>query len=168
MKKKDLIFYTDGSCSKNPGPGGYGIICLDEENKQIKYQYSESFDLTTNNRMELSAILHVIKLANKYREYNFITFSDSAYAVNCINLWIYTWSENGWQNSKKKTIENIDLIKEIYKYIEFPLPNFILSKVDGHAGLLGNEAADRLATGNQKELDKLLKDYSFEGLLTFN
>lgn len=168
MEKENLIFYTDGSCSKNPGPGGYGVICLDEKNKQIKYQYSESFDMTTNNRMELSAIFHVIKLAYQNRDYNFITFSDSAYAINSINSWVYSWSENGWQNSKKKTIENVDLIKEIYQYIKFPLPNFILSKIEGHSGLLGNEAADRLATGKQKELNKLLKGYSYKGSLVFN
>lgn len=166
MDRKNLIFYTDGSCSGNPGPGGYGVICLDESEQVVRYMYSQRAPATTNNRMELSAILHTLELASQHPEYNFIIYSDSSYAINCVNLWIHNWANNQWQNSKKKTVENLDLVKEIYKYIAFPLPNYTLSKVKGHKGLFGNEVVDRLAKGDNKEFLNLLKDYSFESILS--
>ena len=66
------------------------------------------------------------------------------------------WARNGWMNSKKKQVENIDLMQEIYQYVEFPMLNFKLEKVHGHDGLLGNELADSLAANNRKKFDDLI------------
>ena len=156
MKK---IFYTDGSSKGNPGPGGYGVVEYDIQSNRIFYIYSEYFKNVTNNQMELKAILHVIKLAAADKENFYLVYSDSAYAVNSINTWMNGWARNGWVNSKKKPVENLDLIQEIYSYLEFPMENFDLRKIDGHSGHLGNELADALATGNMKKKEELKHRY---------
>ena len=160
-------FYTDGACSGNPGPGGFGVIelsiCVREtyssyvESYSLNYEYSEQCEHTTNNREELKAILYVLKLAAAHPEEGYIIYSDSAYAVNSINDWIRGWAANGWVNSKKVTVENVDLMQEIYKYID--LDNYLIRKIRGHDGELGNELADATATGNSKKKEELIKRY---------
>ena len=160
-------FYTDGACSRNPGPGGYGVVeldtCLREtyssyiESYSLNYEYSERCEDTTNNREELKAILHVLKLAAAHPAEGYIIYSDSAYAVNSVNNWIHNWANNNWLNSKKVTVENVDLMQEIYQYIN--LDNYLLKKVSGHSGELGNELADAAATGNSKKREELIKRY---------
>lgn len=160
-------FYTDGACSGNPGPGGYGVVeldtCLREtyssyiESYSLNYEYSERCEDTTNNREELKAILHVLKLAAAHPAEGYIIYSDSAYAVNSVNNWIHNWANNNWLNSKKVTVENVDLMQEIYQYIN--LDNYLLKKVSGHSGELGNELADAAATGNSKKREELIKRY---------
>ena len=156
----NLTFYTDGACSGNPGPGGYGVVEYDIKSNTIFYTYSEYFKNVTNNQMELKAILHVIKLAAADKENSYLVYSDSAYAVNSINTWMYEWARNGWINSKKKPVENLDLIQEIYSYLEFPMENFDLRKINGHSGHLGNELADALAKNNMKKKEELKHRYS--------
>ena len=160
-------FYTDGACSGNPGPGGFGVIelstCIREtyssyiESYSLNYEYSERCEDTTNNREELKAILHVLKLVAAHPEEGYIIYSDSAYAVNSINDWIHGWAANGWVNSRKVTVENVDLMQEIYKYID--LDNYLIRKIRGHDGELGNELADAVATGNSKKKEELIKRY---------
>ena len=160
-------FYVDGSSKGNPGPGGFGVIeldtCLREtynsyvESYSLNYEYAEYFDYVTNNQMELKAILHVLKLAAAHPEEGYLIYSDSAYAVNSINDWIRGWAANGWVNSRKVTVENVDLMQEIYKYID--LDNYLIRKIRGHDGELGNELADAAATGNSKKKEELIKRY---------
>lgn len=160
-------FYVDGSSKGNPGPGGFGVIELDTciretynsyvESYSLNYEYAEYFDYVTNNQMELKAILHVLKLAAAHPEEGYIIYSDSAYAVNSINDWIRGWAANGWVNSRKVTVENVDLMQEIYKYID--LDNYLIRKIRGHDGELGNELADAAATGNSKKKEELIKRY---------
>ena len=173
----ELIFYTDGSSRGNPGPGGFGVVGLskrysqtiseDIERYTIFYNYSEMYENVTSNQMELKAILQVLKIAAEHKEYDFTIYSDSAYAVNSINNWIYGWACNGWVNSKKKPVENLDLMQEIYKYVKFPMTNVALRKIDGHKGILGNELADALATNNKKKLDDLIYRYDIAFLHIF-
>ena len=160
-------FYVDGSSKGNPGPGGFGVIeldtCLREtynsyvESYSLNYEYAEYFDYVTNNQMELKAILHVLKLAAAHPEEGYLIYSDSAYAVNSINDWIRGWAANSWVNSRKVTVENVDLMQEIYKYID--LDNYLIRKIRGHDGELGNELADAAATGNSKKKEELIKRY---------
>ena len=159
MKK---IFYTDGSSKGNPGPGGYGVVEYDIKSNTIFYTYSGYFKNVTNNQMELKAILHVIKLAAADKENSYLVYSDSAYAVNSINTWMYGWARNGWINSKKKPVENLDLIQEIYSYLEFPMKNFDLRKINGHSGHLGNELADALAKGDKIKYNNLYLKYNIK------
>ena len=113
------IFTTDGSCSKNPGPGSYCSIEWEDRDGQLYIVYNkiESYNNTTNNRMELMAILDVFKLmAETDSQTKFIIYSDSAYCINMLKPggWIEGWSKNNWMNSKKQTVENLDIIKELY------------------------------------------------------
>lgn len=158
--KNNLTFYTDGACSGNPGSGGFGVVGMNtfDENKHVLfYNHSEKSVSTTNNREELKAILHVLNIAEKYPELSFTIYSDSAYAVNLINSWIYSWANNNWLNSKKKPVENLDLVKEIFSYLQ-KLKNVSINKISGHCGILGNELADGYATDNQTKINKLFKN----------
>ena len=177
IMKKGLtkIFFTDGACSGNPGPGGFGVVSLKHDKMAscsetgqltfkdvifIDYNYNEFCSQTTNNREELKAILHVFKLAAADPDTEYIVYSDSAYAVNIINSWIWNWSKNNWLNSKKKEVENLDLVKDLYSYLTIDFFNCQVKKVSGHAGELGNELADALATDNDEKLKKLTRTYN--------
>lgn len=152
------VFYTDGACKGNPGPGGFGVVCV--ENNEIKYQYAERCEQTTNNREELKAILHVFKIAvENYRFESILIYSDSAYCVNMLNDWIWTWANNGWKNSKKKEVENIDLVKQLYNYLNMEFFPCQVMKVKGHAGEVENELADALATGDKAKYKTILQRY---------
>ena len=143
-----MIIFTDGACSGNPGPGGYGVVAI--EDGQIIAVNSQSCENTTNNREELKAIIQAFELASIFQK-EVTIYSDSAYAVNMINDWIWNWAKNDWKNSKKKEVENIDLVKIIYNYITKENYNCRVIKVKGHAGEVGNELADALATLNHKK-----------------
>ena len=156
-----LVFFTDGACKGNPGPGGFGVVSL--QNNEVFYKYSEYCDNTTNNREEMKAILHVFKLIDfSHVKDDVIIYSDSAYCVNMINDWIWKWANNGWKNSKKQTVENLDLVLELYKYINKEFFPCQVMKVKGHAGEVANELADALATNNTKKFEKLLQMHNIK------
>ena len=130
--------YTDGACKGNPGPGGWGAY--------FKFQNSEKELFggeiqTTNNRMELIAVIEAIKSISESKKLKI--FTDSKYVKNGIQDWIINWEKNGWKTASKKPVANKDLwiqlnkIKNIRK-IEW-------NWVKGHSGNLGNEKADYLA-----------------------
>lgn len=151
------VFYTDGACKGNPGPGGFGVICIEED--EIKYSYSEQCQQTTNNREELKAILHVFQMAvENFRYDSVLIYSDSAYCVNMLNDWIWNWANNNWKNSKKKEVENLDLVKQLYNYLNMEFFPCQVMKVSGHSGDVANELADALATNNRAKYQKILKE----------
>ena len=156
-----LVFYTDGACKGNPGPGGFGVVCLQEalDHNEVLYRYSEQCDNTTNNREEMKAILHVFKLidSSKVKD-TVLIYSDSAYCVNMINDWIWKWANNNWKNSKKVTVENLDLVLELYKYLTIDFFPCQVIKVRGHCGVAANELADALATNDKAKYAKILKN----------
>ena len=164
------IFYTDGSCCGNPGPGGFGVVELSVCYRQtmleyipsysMNYAYNEQCENTTNNREEMKAVIHVLEMAANDSENEYIIYSDSAYVVNMCNDWIWKWAKNNWKNSKKKDVENIDLVKQIYNYLSSDFFNAEIKKVKGHHGMLGNDLADAYATNNMSKKDKLMKDFS--------
>ena len=160
MEKRNIMiktFWTDGACKGNPGPGVYGVVEL-QDNK-ILYEYSEYCDNTTNNREELKAILHVFELAAADKSNTYIIYSDSSYAVNIINDWIFTWVKNNWINSKGNQVENLDLILNLYKYVTINFFNCQVKKCKAHCNNIGNELADALATNNQSKYNKLKKEH---------
>ena len=174
----NLTFYTDGGCSGNPGPGGFGVVCLNTcysqtisdyiERHTINYTYSEQSESTTNNREELKAILHVLKIAAEHKEYNFTIYSDSAYAVNCLTNWCPVWAKNNWIRKGNKPILNLELIQEMYS-IYLQIKNRVtIIKIDGHKGILGNELADALSTNNKKKFDDLICKYNIAFLDIFD
>ena len=139
-----MICYTDGSCQGNPGPGGFGVVVLDD-NENLITTYSEQYDYTTNNKMELSAILWAfLKYGSKDK--TLTVYSDSAYCINTLTNWVFSWEKNNWKKSDNKSPENLDLIKPFFKHLQNGF--FIdLRKIKGHAGDKWNELADQLATG---------------------
>ena len=144
-----MIIFTDGSCRKNPGPGGFGVVVLDD-NENVIELHSEHIDLdTTNNREELKAILWaflkygVPAAAGKTPP---VVYSDSAYSVNTLTSWMFSWEKNGWIKGDRNKPENLDLIKPFFRYWKRGY-RIDLRKVQGHAGNKWNELADKLATG---------------------
>lgn len=144
--------YTDGACSYNPGPGGYGaIICYDKEVIEVCGFESD----TTNNRMELKAVIESIKkvLEMIFQENKKIEkleiISDSAYVVNAINLkWLDVWKGNNFVNKNNEEIKNSDLWLQLYDDLQ--ICNFIkleilFTKIKGHNGDFFNEQVDKLA-----------------------
>ena len=156
-------WYTDGACSGNPGRGGWASIHLTPCFDGYILECMEGIEQnTTNNRMELRAMLETIALAAKHSNIWYNIYSDSAYVVNICNDWIFTWAAKGWKRSKDQPIENLDLIQELYMYLKQPFVNFSIHKIPGHANILGNELADALATNNINKLDKIKKDYKID------
>lgn len=146
----NYIAYTDGSCLSNPGFGGYAHIIISENGNKIKTSgYRED---TTNNRMELYAILNAIETienlstpAVKYKS-TITIYTDSSYCVNTINLgWLYNWKKNGWKNKANQEVKNKDLWKRMDNILENTLYKIELVKVKGHSGNRYNEIVDKMA-----------------------
>lgn len=140
-----MTFYTDGSTHPNPGPGGYGIVGI--ENDTVSFVRSRQYKgPVTNNEMELKAILYVMLNYGTKNSNIPIVYSDSSYCVNTFNDWMFRWEKNGWTKSDNKIPENLDLIQAYYNwYLKGYRIN--LKKIKGHAGNCGNELVDKLAKG---------------------
>lgn len=156
-----IHLYVDGACKGNPGPGGWGLVGF-RDGKYLYHTFQHTEVSTTNNREELKAMIEAfndsMNIINIYSNDQIIIYSDSAYVVNTINDWIWSWAKNNWMNSKKKTVENIDLMKIIYNYLNTNFCPFQVVKVSGHEGVVGNEFADALATGNFNKANKIAAD----------
>lgn len=140
-KKKEVVLYTDGACSGNPGLGGYGGVLLYGEHRR---EYSAAVEETTNNRMEVTAVIEGLKLLKYPCKVD--VYSDSAYTVNAFeNGWIYGWMKKGWKKADNKPVLNADLWEELYRLTTVHDVSFI--KVAGHADNELNNRCDKLATG---------------------
>lgn len=165
INNKPIIrIYTDGACKGNPGPGGFGVLVVFDGMDKM-HEFAEQCEETTNNREELKAIIKALDIATAILEEmpnvfeKIYIYSDSAYCVNMCNDWIWSWATNGWKNSKKKTVENIDLVQSLYNYLNKDFFNcqVEIRKVKGHYDSWENEYADALATGDTKKKERLLK-----------
>lgn len=136
---QEVEIYTDGACSNNPGPGGWGAVLLwNSHEKEI----SGSSQWTTNQRMELEAAVQALKTL-KY-PCKVKLYSDSAYLVNAFNQkWYEKWQKNNWKTSSNKKVDNQDLWKELIKLSKVHQIEWI--KVKGHSGDKYNERSDELA-----------------------
>lgn len=143
---EDVIIYTDGACSGNPGPGGWGAILMINENKK---EISGGNKNTTNNVMELTAVIEALKLLK--RPCNVNLYSDSAYVVNAfLQNWILGWIKNGWKNSNKEDVKNKELWQELISLTK--VHNVTFHKVKGHADNKYNNRCDELARNAIKNL----------------
>jgi ribonuclease HI len=134
------MIYTDGACSGNPGPGGWGAVILDEEKNETNISGEEKS--TTNNRMELVAPIMALKKIKKASK--IIIYTDSTYLKNGITTWIKNWEKNGWKNAKKKPVKNKDLWVILKKLSKGKIIDW--KWVKAHTGNKYNEIADKLAT----------------------
>lgn len=161
------IFYCDGSTrgGKNQkgadNIGGWGAVCFsDETEEHIETIEYNSETNTTNNRQELKGLLWCLDYADSFCPNDkCVIYCDSAYVVNMCNLWISNWATNGWKTSKKQPVENIDLVQAIWKHISKPFYHCTIKKCPGHSGVIGNELADALATGNKYMFNSICQEY---------
>lgn len=137
--KNMTIIFTDGSSRGNPGPGGWGAIVLTEDSA---HELGGREDETTNNRMEMMAVISALEFAKN--ENDIILYTDSAYVLNGATRWVKGWEKNNWKTSTKEDVVNRDLWEKIipltvHKNIDWQL-------VKGHSGTEGNERCDVIAT----------------------
>lgn len=144
---KQIEIYTDGACSGNPGPGGWGAVLIyNGKEKELSGSEKE----TTNNRMELTAVIMALNALNQPCEVKLTT--DSKYVCDAVNKgWVYSWRKNGWRKSDKRPALNVDLWEELLSLLEKHEVEFIWVK--GHNGHKYNEICDALAV---KEYQKYL------------
>jgi len=141
-KKSNAIkVATDGACESNPdGPGGWAFIAtVPGLSEPIKISGGE--ESTTSNRMELTAILKCLEHFKEPKE--FVIFSDSQYAINCITEWMYKWKKNNWKKGDGEDVKNVDLLEQIDTLISFH--NVEMVWVRGHSGHKYNEIANEMA-----------------------
>lgn len=143
-----ILIYTDGACSGNPGPGGWGTILIYNDNKK---EFSGGMEDTTNNIMELTAVIEGLKKLKSPCNHEVEIYSDSAYVVNAFNNgWIYNWIKKGWVNSSKEPVKNKELWQELYDLVKKYNAKFI--KVKGHSDNIYNNRCDELARNEIKKL----------------
>ena len=106
----EIKAYTDGACSGNPGPGGWGVYWTEVKNGNTNVEefYGSSIE-TTNQRMELTAAIVALKTLKEKNKKSITIFTDSKYVIDGITSWVKNWQKNGWKNSKGKIVENLDL-----------------------------------------------------------
>lgn len=135
-----ITFYTDGGCSGNPGPGGWAYA-VSEDGKLVETK-SGGEAATTNNRMELTAVIMALRYALERGETEVEVLTDSQYVKNGITVWIHSWKKNGWRTAGHAPVKNVEY------WLELDSLNSSLSVtwswVKGHAGIEGNEECDRL------------------------
>ena len=137
-----LVIYTDGACSGNPGPGGWGVVMYHGNRTK---ELSGGDPSTTNNRMEMQAVIEALKAIKPGFGGKTVLFSDSTYVLKGLQEWLPGWKRRGWKTAAKKPVKNADLWRELDALNQERDVDW--RWVKGHAGDVGNERADELATG---------------------
>jgi ribonuclease HI len=146
-EKEEIVIYTDGACSGNPGPGGWAAVLIYKENRK---EISGGLKETTNNVMELTAVIEALKTLKRPCKVHL--YSDSAYVVNAfLEDWISGWIKNNWRNSKKEEVKNRELWEDLINLTKYHEVEF--NKVKGHADVELNNRCDELA---RKEAEKFI------------
>ena len=162
------IYYCDGSTrgGKNQkgadNIGGWGAVCFidADENRICACEYDTEKN-TTNNRQELKGLLYCLEHADEfYPDEECVIYSDSTYVVNMFNDWIHSWARNNWKNSKKQTVENLDLVLEVWEHVKQDFYHCQVRKTDGHSGIIGNELVDALATASMNKFNTIIEEYA--------
>ena len=134
----EVVIYTDGACSGNPGPGGWGVVMQWQGKEKELYGFDP---VTTNNRMELMAAIQALEALQRPTTVSLHT--DSKYLLDGITKWIPNWQRNGWKTAAKKPVKNEDLWRRLTEAMRPHDVDWVWVK--GHAGDPGNERADALA-----------------------
>lgn len=156
-----MVIYTDGSCKNNGSTnsyGGYAVVAMDG-NKVLK-AYANYSENTTNNREEMKAIIYAIENFGTDKNEDFlqpiIVYSDSMYCINTFSQWMFSWEKNNWKRPRGQSVENLDLVQQ---YFNLQIDKEIdLRYVKGHNNTIGNELADRLATGSMST-EEIMEKY---------
>ncbi|MGR3614898.1 MAG: ribonuclease HI [Paracoccaceae bacterium] len=148
----ELFAYTDGACSGNPGPGGWGALLQAKDGETVvkERELKGGEGETTNNRMELLAAIHALESLTRSSTLTVVT--DSAYVKNGVTGWIHGWKRNGWRTSNKKPVKNV----ELWQRLDEAQKNHDVTWkwVKGHAGHPENERADELARAGMAPFKK--------------
>ena len=143
--EKIVVIFTDGACSGNPGPGGYGAVLM---YKGARKELSEGFRWTTNNRMELLAVISAVAAVKE--PCKLAIHSDSKYVLGAFEKgWLESWRKNGWKTAKKKQVQNQDLWEKLDSLLSHHEPTF--RWVKGHADADENNRCDELAVEASRE-----------------
>jgi ribonuclease HI len=146
VSNQDFVtIYADGGCRGNPGPGGWGVLLQMGDNEK---ELCGGEPDTTNNRMELTAVIRALEALK--RPATIAVHTDSQYVQKGISMWIHNWKRNGWRTSDKKPVKNADLWQKLDGLAQQHEIKWLWVK--GHAGHPGNERADRLANRGIDEL----------------
>ena len=133
---------TDGACSGNPGPGGWGGLIIFDDKSELEIGGSEQN--TTNNRMELTAAIKTLEKLKTYKlKENFKLRTDSKYVIEGYTKWIINWKRNGWKTSSGKSVQNLDLWQKID---QLRINGLVMEYVKGHSGDKQNDRVDKIAT----------------------
>lgn len=144
-EKKHVLIFTDGACSGNPGPGGYGVIL---RYKNMEKELSGGAPDTTNNRMELSGVITALSALKEACVVDL--YSDSKYVIDAVTKgWVYGWKKRGWKKSDKSPALNVDLWEKLLPLLSFHEVTFHWIK--GHDGHPENERCDAMAVARAKE-----------------
>ncbi|MDC7245489.1 MAG: ribonuclease HI [Sphaerochaetaceae bacterium] len=150
--QNEIVIYTDGGCSGNPGPGGWAFVVQDGNGKSITNSGGEAF--TTNNKMELTAVIEALRyIIEKYGDTAKVrVFTDSQYVKQGITSWIHNWKKNGWKTASKSPVKN----KELWQALDSLREDLQIEWgwVKGHSGVELNELCDTLVG---KEMQKYQK-----------
>ena len=142
---KKVVLYTDGACSGNPGPGGYGAVLI---YGGVETEIFGGEKSTTNNKMEMMAVIKGLEALKEPCEVE--VYSDSAYIVNAIEQgWIESWKKNGWRKADKKPVKNVDLWEKLLELMD--KHKVIFNKVKGHADDEYNNRCDRIAVREREK-----------------
>lgn len=158
--EEHIRIYCDGACSGNPGLAGSGLAIYSNEKNPILL-HGDFVENGTNNIAELNALYQALTIAKQTSSKNIITiYSDSKYSIDCITKWAYGWKNKGW-SKKGGEIKNLELIKKTHELYERIKDLIEIKHVKGHAGIEGNELADRMAVTAIKEKTQNYSMYSY-------
>jgi len=159
----NISIYCDGACSGNPGNAGSGLAMYQNSMKPTLY-YGNYISNGTNNIAELNALYKALLLASHTNtSEKVVILSDSKYSIDCITTWAYGWKKNGW-TKKSGEIKNLELIKDAHNLYEQIKNKITIKHVKGHAGIEGNELADRMALHAIKAKNNDFQEYPYTSI----
>lgn len=166
--KDGILIFTDGACSGNPGPGGFGAIVINPFNKKV-FELGNSDSATTNNKMEMLAVIRSLEVLNDFENQIYI-ITDSTYVIRGITQWIWGWKKRSWQTSEGKDVSNKELWLRLDALVQKRKSKNQLVQwkhVRGHQGVPGNERCDEIAVCFTKRqyvdlYEGSLSDYSID------
>jgi len=157
-----LRIYCDGACSGNPGKSGSGLAIYEDEKMPV-LMYGAADVMGTNNTAELKALLRALELAVDAQHEKVAILSDSKYSIECVVNWAYGWKAKGWTKQGGE-IKNLELIQTAHALYDGIKDKVVISHVRGHAGVEGNELADRMAVIAASNGNSVFIQYTYESI----